>query len=196
MTPEKNKGGNCAWFQLACWGETAALNEWDRKIEGWGQCARLSFLSVGKSFKLILIFWNKIWYQTEDMQCMLCCVSGTQSRFTAAELVCQIPDNLGSPAHCCECLWRWGGGDYEKDASSPFIFLQESDREILKHPQEESTKMTSRKDQQGPLCSPRSSWMPAVDQARTTRTAHFTVLFKMDSPQTQKRSWDGLECRA
>lgn len=118
-----------------------------------------------------------------------------QSRFTAAEIVCQIPDNLGSPAHCCECLWRRGGGGYGKDAPSPF-FLQESDREISKRLQEASTEMTSWKDQQGPLCSPRSSWMPAVDQARTMRTAHFTVLLKMDSPQTQKKTQDGLECRA
>lgn len=35
-------------------------------------------------------------------------VFSAQSRFTAAEIVCQIPDSYGTPVHCCECCWPWG----------------------------------------------------------------------------------------
>lgn len=145
--------------------------------------------SFSPSVKALNWFWSsETKFGTRLEICNACfAVFQAQSRFTAAEIVCQIPDNLGSPAHCCECFWLWGGRGYGKDAPSPFISLQKSDREISKCPQEASTEMTSWKDQQGPLCSPHSRWMPAADQARTMRTAHFTVLLRMDSPQMQKR---------
>lgn len=55
MTTEKNKGGNCAWFQLACWGETAALNEWDKKLKDEGNVPASPF---SRSVKALNWFWS------------------------------------------------------------------------------------------------------------------------------------------
>lgn len=69
---------------------SACVLRWDsypewRRHEGWGQCACLSLFSVSKSSKLILIFWNKIWYQIADMQCILCCVFSTKQIYSSSD---------------------------------------------------------------------------------------------------------------
>lgn len=80
------------------------------------------------------------------------CISA-QSRFTATERVCQIPDNPPNGAHSCSCrggFWHWG----EKIPPNLFISPKEDSGEISKHMRGESNEITSLKHhKQGPIWS-------------------------------------------